>query len=64
MIRSICSKKDSLRDNIVFIGGLCREKEILEQFLRMHLDDSYHLFFSDEPIINGAVSLAYELIKR
>lgn len=45
-------------DKTVICGGLCRQKDILKQFLLRYLDDDDNLIFSDEPIINGAILLA------
>ncbi|MEE1065694.1 MAG: BadF/BadG/BcrA/BcrD ATPase family protein [Acutalibacteraceae bacterium] len=41
----------------VICGGLCKQQDILKPFLLNHLGD-INLIFSDEPMVNGAVSLA------
>lgn len=47
-----CGKK------IVICGGLCKQKDILEPFLQKYIDGEASLEFLDEPMVNGAVSLA------
>ena len=42
----------------VICGGLCKQKEILEPFLLRYIEGGYPLVFSDEPTVNGSVSLA------
>lgn len=42
----------------VICGGLCKQYEILTPFLLKQLGSEYPFIFSDEPIINGALSLA------
>ncbi len=43
---------------IVICGGLCRQKEILEPFLLKYIEGEASIEFLDEPMVNGAVSLA------
>ena len=43
---------------IVVCGGLCRQMEILEQFLLKYIEGEASLEFLDEPMVNGAVLLA------
>lgn len=45
---------------IVVCGGLCRQKEILRPFLLQYLNGGFSLEFLEEPLVNGAVSLAKE----
>ncbi len=45
-------------DKIVICGGLCRQKEILEPFLLKYIESESSLEFLDEPMVNGAISLA------
>ena len=47
-----CGKK------IVICGGLCKQKDILGPFLQKYIDGEASLEFLDEPMVNGAVSLA------
>ncbi len=42
----------------VICGGLCKQKEILEPFLLRYIEGGYPLVFSEEPTVNGSVSLA------
>ncbi len=46
---------------IVVCGGLCKHKEILYPFLMNYIEGEATLVFSDEPMVNGAVSLAKRL---
>ncbi len=51
----------SLKDNenkIVVCGGLCKQKEILYPFLLKYIEGDFSLEFLDEPMVNGAISLA------
>lgn len=43
---------------IVICGGLCKQKEILHPFLMKHIEGDFSLEFLDEPMVNGAISLA------
>ncbi len=45
-------------EKIVVCGGLCKQKEILYPFLMKHIEGEASLGFTDEPMVNGAVSLA------
>ncbi len=45
-------------DKIVVCGGLCKQKEILYPFLMKYLEGGASLTFTDEPMVNGAISLA------
>lgn len=47
-----CGKK------IVICGGLCKQRDILEPFLQKYIDGEASLEFLNEPMVNGAVSLA------
>ena len=48
---------------IVICGGLCKQKDILEHFLLRYIEGEATLRFLDEPMVNGAVSLAKGRIK-
>lgn len=43
---------------IVICGGLCKQKEILYPFLMKYIEGDFTLEFLDEPMVNGAISLA------
>ncbi len=45
-------------DKIVVCGGLCKQKEILYPFLTKYIEGEASLIFLDEPMVNGAISLA------
>ena len=45
-------------DKTVICGGLCKQKDILNQYIREYLTEEIPLVFSDEPIVNGALFLA------
>lgn len=42
----------------VICGGLCKQKEILYPFLMKYIKGDFLLEFLDEPMVNGAISLA------
>ncbi len=46
------------KEKTVICGGLCRQKDILKPFLLKYIGDEFPLMFSDEPTVNGAISLA------
>lgn len=46
------------KEKTVICGGLCRQKDILKPFLLRYIEDDFPLIFSDEPIVNGTLSLA------
>lgn len=50
------SKEEKIK--IVICGGMCKQKEILEPVLQKRLGERYLLSFLEEPIVNGAISLA------
>ncbi len=54
----------NLDDKIVICGGLCSQKEVLHPFLMKYIEGSAELVFLDEPMVNGAVSLAERRIKE
>lgn len=54
----IIAAKKNADDKIVICGGLCKQKEILYPFLMKHLAYEASLTFLDEPMVNGAISLA------
>ncbi|MBQ2848369.1 MAG: hypothetical protein IJE74_08965 [Clostridia bacterium] len=45
-------------DKIVVCGGLCKQKDILYSFLMKYIEGEVSLTFLDEPMVNGAISLA------
>lgn len=45
-------------NKIIICGGLCKQKEILYPFLTKYIKGDFSLDFLDEPMVNGAVSLA------
>ncbi len=48
-------------NKIVVCGGLCKQKEILSPYLMKFIEGEVSLAFIDEPIVNGAISLAKRL---
>lgn len=50
--------KKNTNGKIVVCGGLCKQKEILYPFLMKYIEGEATLTFLDEPLVNGAVSLA------
>lgn len=57
----ITAARSFLKNNnekTVICGGLCRQKDLLKPFLLKYIKDGHPLTFSDEPIVNGALSLA------
>ncbi len=57
------AKKDT-DGKIVVCGGLCRQKEIIYSFLMKYIEGETSLTFLDEPMVNGAISLAERLCKN
>ncbi len=55
---------NNYNDKIVVCGGLCKQKEILYPFLMKYIEGEASLVFSDEPMVNGAVSLAKRLCEN
>lgn len=45
-------------NKIVICGGLCKQKVILYPFLTKYIKGDFSLDFLDEPMVNGAISLA------
>ncbi len=45
-------------EKIVICGGLCKQKDILYPYLIKYIDKDALLTFTDEPMVNAAVSLA------
>lgn len=43
---------------IIVCGGLCKQKEILCPYLMKYIEGEAELIFHDEPMVNGAISLA------
>ena len=48
----------------VICGGLCKQKEILSSFLMKYIEKETPLVFADEPMANGAASLANRLCEN
>lgn len=46
---------------IVFCGGLCKQKDILDKFLKDKIDKSISYEFLDKPMVYGALELAQTL---
>ncbi len=46
------------KGKIVLCGGLCKQKEILENFFINHLEDEIKIEWCDKEIVSGALSLA------
>ncbi len=46
------------KEKTVICGGLCKQKDILKPFLLKYIEGGSPLLFSDEPMVNGAVSIA------
>ena len=56
----------SIRNNdkkIVVCGGLCKQKDTLYPFLTKYIEGDFSLEFLDEPMVNGAISLAGRISK-
>lgn len=49
---------------VILCGGLCKQSKILREFISNHLDEKINFEFCEEPVINGAVSLAKKLINQ
>lgn len=62
IIRTGCGFLNSKDQKVVLCGGMCRQQSILKPFILKHSDEDYPLIFSDEPPINGAISLAKSII--
>ncbi len=60
----INAAKKNADGKIVICGGLCKQKEILYPFLKKYIEGEASIVFSDEPMVNGAVSLAKRLCKN
>lgn len=60
----INAAKKNINGKVVICGGLCKQKEILYPFLINYIKGETTLVFSDEPMVNGAVSLAKRLCKN
>lgn len=58
IIRTGCGFLSGAEKLAVLCGGLCSQREILTPFLRKHLGSEHSFTFLNEPIINGAISLA------
>lgn len=64
IIRAACKNSEEKKQNVVIIGGLCAQKEILLPFLQKHLGEEYRLRFYDGSTVNGALKLAKKLISE
>ena len=42
----------------VLCGGMVKQKDILKPILQEKLGERYELFFSEEPMVNGAIAIA------
>lgn len=60
----INAAKKNTDGKIVVCGGLCKQKEILYPFLMKYVANEFPLVFSDEPMVNGAVTLAKRLCEN
>ena len=58
IINGACKSLKNNDNRIVICGGLCKQKEILYPFLMKHIEGDFSLEFLDEPMVNGAISLA------
>lgn len=58
VINSVRRKLNNYKDKIVICGGLCKQKEILYPFIIKYIEGEALLTFNDEPLVNGAISLA------
>ena len=47
--------------NTVLLGGLCKQKYVIEKFLKKYIDDKLIVSFSDEPMVNGAIFMAQKI---
>ena len=59
----INAAKKNTEGKIVVCGGMCRQKEILYPFLMKYIEGEAALTFLDEPMVNGAISLAGRIEK-
>lgn len=57
----INTAKKNTNEKVVICGGLCKQKEILYPLLMKYVEGEAKLEFRDEPMVNGAVSLAKRL---
>lgn len=56
--------KDSDISEICFFGGLCKQKDIIIPFIEKYLPKDNDLKFIEEPVVNGALSIAKSLSGR
>lgn len=49
---------------VVICGGLGKRKDIFEPFFKKHLGKDINVTFTNEPVVNGALSLAQKLSTR
>lgn len=48
-------------NKVIICGGLCKQKDILYPFIKKHIKLNADIIFNDEPMVNGAISLAKKL---
>ncbi len=58
VINAVRKSMKNHNDKIVICGGLCKQKEILFPFLMKYIEGEASLTFTDEPMVNGAISIA------
>ncbi len=58
IINGACKFLKNNKNKIVVCGGLCKQKEILYPLLMKYIEGDFLLKFLDEPMVNGAISLA------
>lgn len=63
IINGACKSMNKNNNKIVICGGLCKQKEILYPFLVKYIEGDFSLEFLDEPMVNGAISLAGRISK-
>ncbi len=63
IINGACKSMNNNDNKIVVCGGLCKQKEILYPFLTKYIEGDFSLEFLDEPMVNGAISLAGRISK-
>lgn len=56
--------KRKTEGRVVISGGLCKQKEILSPYIMKYIEGDVPLVFLDEPMVNGAVSLARRMCEN
>lgn len=64
IIRAACENCKEKMQNIVILGGLRAQEEIILPFLKKHLGDEYNVRFSGETAVNGALEIAKNQISE